>query len=234
MRSRVSGPAGFAIAAALVVLLVVAAGRMAPWLTEQRQITSSVPVPPPLFTISPVRIEPGRQACTDQVALDRRSGVAAIRIAPPASGIPRLDFTARAGTWRARSVFRGGLGPHGDMLEASFSAPPGPRVATVCVRNAGARTAALVGTEEPRTATDSTTTIDRVTQPDLSMTIYEPGTKSLLAGAPQVLDRAALYKAGFLRGWMLVPLVLLVVVGVPLGVLWALGRALRDDAVDVA
>jgi hypothetical protein len=205
---------------------------MLPWLTEQRQITSSVPVPPPLFTISPVRLDPGRQACTDTVALDERSGVAAIRTAPGAAGSPRLTFTARSGAYRAQGAFRAGLGPHGDLLEAAFAAPPGARSATVCVRNAGSRPVALVGTEEPRTATQSTTTIDRVTQPDLSMTIYEPGTKSLLAAAPQVLDRAALYKAGFLRGWMLVPLALLVVVGVPLGMLWALGRALREDAVD--
>jgi hypothetical protein len=230
MRRRAPSTAGFALGAFAVVLLVVALGRMLPFLAEQRQITSAVPVPPPLFRISPVQIDPGRQACADKVALDERSGVAAIHAAPRTAGVPRLAFTARSGAYRARGAFRGGLGPHGDVLEASFAAPPGPRSATVCVRNAGRRPVALVGTEEPRTATRSTTTIDGLTQPDLALTIYEPGRRSLLAAAPEILDRAALYKAGFLRGWMLAPLVLLVVVGVPGGVMWALGRALREEA----
>src|SRR4051794_11006351 len=222
--------AGIAVGAALVVFLVVALGRMAPFLLEQRQVVSSVPVPPPLLTISPVRIAPGRSACTSDVALDRDSGVAAIRAAPPATGPLRLALSARAGDWRAQTPFRAGLGVHGDVLEAALPPPPGARTATLCVRNAGPRPVALVGTEEARTATPSVTTIDHVTQPDLALTIYEPRRHSLLASASRIADRAALYKAGFLRGWMLFPLALLVVVGVPAGVLWALGRALRAEA----
>jgi len=230
MPSRRPGAAGLAVGAALVVMLVVAVGRMVPWATEQRQIVSSVPVPPPLFTISPVALDPGRRACVDRVALDERSGVAAVRTVPRTAGVPRLEFSARAaGGYRAGASFRGGLGAHRDVLEASFAAPSGPRIATVCVRNDGDRRVALVGTEEPRTATRAVTTIRGAVQPDLALTIYEPGRQSLLGVAPQILDRAALYKAGFLRGWMLAPLALLVVVGVPFGVLWALVRALRVE-----
>ena len=231
MRSR-RGAAGIAIGVAAVILLVVGVARMLPFVTEQRQIVSSVPVPPPLFTISPVAIDPGRRACTDQVALDERSGVAAVRAVPRTRDVPRLTLTARAGDYRARTPFRGGLGVHRDVLEASFAAPPGPRRATVCVRNDGRRRIALVGTEEPRTATRSVTRISGVIQPDLALTIYEPGRRSLLAAAGEILDRAALYKAGFLRGWMLAPLALLVLAGVPLGVLWALGHALRAEPAD--
>src|SRR4051794_31652158 len=156
--------AGIAVGAAVVVLLVVAVGRVAPFALEQRQVVSSVPVPPPLFTISPVRIPPGRSACTNDVALDRDSGVAAVRAAPSATGPVRLALSARAGDWRAVAQFRSGLGVHGDVLEAAFPPPPAPRTATLCVRNAGSGPVALVGTEEPRTATPSVTTIEGVTQ----------------------------------------------------------------------
>jgi hypothetical protein len=229
MARRVPGPAGFALGAFVLVLVVVAAGRMLPFALEQRQITSAVPVPPPLFTISPIDLRPGAAACVEEVALDRRSGVAAIQTVPGSAPIQRLLFTASSGAYRARSAFRGGLGPHGDVAEASFTAPPSPRGARVCMRNAGRRPVQLVGTEELRTATRARTTIGGVPQADLGLTIYEPGRRSLLAATPAILDRAALYKAGFLRGWMLFPLALLVAFGVPAGVLWALAHGLRAD-----
>jgi hypothetical protein len=218
-----------AVLAAAVVLLVVAAGRMVPFATEQREIVSSVPVPPPLFTISPVRVAPGRSACTDQVALDERSAIATVRTTPRARDIPPAGLTVRAGDYRARGRFGDGLGPHGDVLRATFEAPPGPRIATLCVRNRGSRTLELVGTEESRTSTRSRTTIAGLDQPDLAMTIYQQRAQSLLGAAPQILERAALYKAGFLRGWMLAPLALALFIGVPAAMIWALWHALRAD-----
>src|SRR5689334_23744816 len=111
MRSRLATPAGLAVGAAIVIALVVVVGRMLPWATEQRQIVSSVPVPPPLFTISPVALDPGRIACTDRVALDPDSGVAAIRLAPRSAGVPGLAMTVRApGGYRASARFGGGTG----------------------------------------------------------------------------------------------------------------------------
>jgi hypothetical protein len=232
MARSLRGPAGFALGAFMLVLIVVAAARMLPFVLEQRQITSAVPVPPPLFTINPINLRPGRAACVEEVALDRRSGVAAIQTVPGSAPIQRLLLTASSGAYRARSAFRGGLGPHGDVAEASFTPPSGPRGARVCIRNAGGQAVQLVGTEELRTATRATTTIAGVPQADMALTIYEPGRRSLLAVTPQILDRAALYKAGFLRGWMLFPLALLVALGVPAGVLWALTSALGEDRVE--
>jgi hypothetical protein len=217
-----------AVLAALAMLLVVGALRMAPWATERRQLLSSVPGPAPVTQITPLRLAPGARACTAEVALDRHSGVARLIAAPGVGHGPPLTVTVRAGSWRAAGRVAAGYRENA-YLDAPFAPPPGDRLATVCVRNAGRRPVALVSSAETPTQTRQITRIGTTQQPDLTLSILEPGRRSLLDAAPRILARAAAYKAGFLRGWMVALLALATVLLVPAGAIWALWRALRAE-----
>jgi hypothetical protein len=217
-----------ALLAALAMVLVVGALRMAPWLTERRQLLSSVPGPAPVTKITPLRLAPGVRACAAEVALDRHSGVARLIAAPGVSDGPPLTVAVRAGSWRAAGRVAAGYRENA-YLDAPFEPPPGDRLATVCVRNAGRRSVALVSSQETPTQTRQVTRIGTTEQPDLTLSILESGRSSLLGAAPRILDRAAAYKAGFLRGWMVAVLALAIALLVPAGAIWALWRALRAD-----
>jgi len=63
-----------------VVLVLAAAVFLGPGLLRERRPVAATGTPAPLSTTSPIRVAPGSIACSDDVTITRRSGVAQIAV----------------------------------------------------------------------------------------------------------------------------------------------------------
>src|SRR4051812_5154275 len=222
-------PATLALLAGCLVLAAGAVIKVIPWLTDSRDLVSSVPGLPPLATVTPVTLDHGRRACATNVTIDTDAGRVVVTGSARHHPAPPLRVTASAPGYR--SV---GTAPGGQPGIVSYSAPIQPPrhavVGSVCVENDHATKIALTGTDEGRTNVTQTLVVDgRPVQRDLTMTILRARPTSYLSSFGTLLDRAATFKLGFLQGWMLWPVALIVFFGVPAVPLWALYRAFRAD-----
>lgn len=224
--ARARTPLVLAVVAFVLVLGFLSIGRMGPWLKRDGLPTSSVPGPDPIGTIDQIRLRPGEAACEKDVGFDTDSQVAQFVGTPVRGAGPELEVLARAPGYRAVSRVPGGYRDRTVFLQR-FQAPPGSVVGEFCVRNRGRRAVALQGSTEFRTDTRQTTTVGGKQVPNMTLRLFEGQPKSFITELPRILDRAALYKVGFLRSWMLWVLLVVVLAGVPLAVLYALADSLR-------
>lgn len=247
LRRELSSLAGAALAAGLLVLAGGALQWFVPFLTRERQVTSSTPAPPPLVASTPVTLAPGSRACMDQVAFDAHSEVARLRADPHGRPGPRLLLEATAPGYHARGEiaagYRGtrrptraqdaaGYRPDGSLpLTARLATPSRPVIGVLCIRNAGAQPVDLEGTAEARTNARTNVTLDGQPIPvDVSITLAAARERSLLDRLGEVFDHAATFKSPLVTGWLLWPLAALLLLGVPGTVLWALAWGLRQES----
>src|SRR5437763_4754775 len=148
-----------AIVGALAVLLALAIA--APhFLTQKRAVIESTPEPPALFTVTPVQLSPGAQACMDSVTFTPRSQVAHFAVADPAGRPgPALALTAAGPGYRFRTRVPAGYPGSGPVL-ALLEPPPRSLIGSFCIRNVGRGLVALAGTTEGRTVSRSNTSVD--------------------------------------------------------------------------
>src|SRR4051812_39602119 len=212
-----------------VVLVIGLIIQIVPWWTTSRDLVSSVPGPAPLSGFAPIQLRPGHTACATSVVIDTDAGRVDL-IAKPGrhKGAP-LRITASGPGYRSQAIAPGGL-TGSVAYSARIQPPPRSLVGQVCAQNIGRRALRLQGNAEPRSNTAQQMTLDGKPNPfDLTMTIYQAGHPSYVSSFATLLDRAATLKFGFLRGWMLWPLALLVFFGVLLIPGWAVYRAFRAD-----
>jgi len=216
-----------ALAAVLIVGALLVWG--IPWLTKPRPDMTSTPTPPPFATITPVLLEPGARACEDEVALSTDTRTVIVLSARFEGTGPPLRVEATAPGYRGRGEVAAGY--HGlEGLPATIPAPPRDAIGTVCVENAGRRPALLQGTIEGRIQNRSATSIDDTVIPQkLSLLLSTGQDRSIADRIGQTLDRIAAFKPPVLAPAVLAILALLVLVGVPAGVVYAVWRGIGDE-----
>lgn len=217
---------------AVVLLLVGGALTMGRAALRERTPVASTATPQPITQISPIQLEPGRQACAYDVVLTPRTQVAVLRlVGERRQSPPRLQVSADAASgYRSAPVDATIAGEDQVDVSARITPPPAEVFGRLCVRNAGAERVALVGTEEFRTASRAYAEVeDEPVKPDLSLAFLEGETTSLLGFLPEIERRLTAFRGFLGHGFLLWPLTLLVVVGVPAAVLMVLHRAMADD-----
>ncbi len=201
-----------------------------PWLTKARTDTTATPTPPPFAAIAPVVLKPGAQACASNVALSTDTRVAVVLSAKFAGTGPPLRVTASARGYRGEGAIEGGY--HGlESLPATIPAPPRDAIGTICVENRGRRAAQLQGTTEGRIQNRSETRVDGEVVPEkLTLLLTTGQSPALVDRIGQTFDRIAAFKPPIVGSFSLALLALLVVVGVPAGVLYAIARGIGDES----
>jgi hypothetical protein len=223
-----------ALCGALIVLALLVWG--IPWLTRDRADVTSTPTPPAFNTVTPIELEPGSRACESQVAFSRDTRSLVVLAAEQDGPTPPLRITARAPGYRAAATIPGG---YEGLASLAASVPPPARsvLGEVCVENTGRRTALLQGTTEGRIQNRAVTSVDgEPIDAKMSLILTEGVNRSLADRPGEILDRIAAFKPPFVGSVSLAILALLVLVGVPAGVLYAIWRGLAadDDATDDA
>jgi len=218
-----------ALCGALIVLALLVWGL--PWLTKDRPDVTGTPTPPAFNTVTPIRLGPGSTACERSVAFSPQTRALTILADKQPGPTPPLRVVARAPGYRAAATIPGGyagLAP----LTASVPAPPRSVLGEVCVENAGRRRVALQGTTEGRIQNRAITSVDGEDTPVKMTLLLTEGVERSLADRPgEIFDRIAAYKPPFVGTVSLAILALLVLLGVPAGVLYAVWRgiAAADD-----
>jgi len=165
--------------------------------------------------VTPITLGHGDRACATNVTIDTDAGRVVFSGAAKRPA-PALRVIASGPGYRAVGVAPGGGRPGIVNYGAPIAPPRHAVIGSVCVENPGRVKIALTGTAEGRTNGTQVLFVDghQVT-PDLSLTIVQAKSTTYLASIGTLLDRAATFRFGFLRGWMLWPVALLVFFGVP-------------------
>lgn len=215
---------------AAIVLLgwLIALGSYA---TRDRNVVTSNPGLTPFTSVVPVALDPGEEACVSPTPLEARTGRASfLVIAKPAKReVPPLELTVSGRGYRATTTVRDY--PATDTptgVQAEFEPPGRALLGEVCWRNAGTRRVNLVGTDEAKSAGPAITTVDGAEQPaDVTLALSEREPRSLADRPGQLADRVSAISG--LPQVVLWPLLLVVLLGFPLGAAFALWRTDDED-----
>jgi hypothetical protein len=217
--------APLAFTAALVVL--GGAIVLLPGLLRDRPRVDATPSPPPLSSIALVKVPGGERACLANVVLDAGSDIARFTVGTFGRPGPALAVTAAGRRYRVARGFADNA-----RLAVALDPPRRPVETSFCIANQGRRSIALYGSDELRTRSRVTVTVGgRAVAPDVTLTLDRRRPASVLGELGAVVAHTARWRGGIGRPvvWALLVLVLL---GVPGGALWAFSRALAEDAVE--
>jgi hypothetical protein len=224
MRSRWLLPG---LSASLIVVALLAWG--VPWLTRARTDTTSTPTPPAFQAIAPIELPPGSRACESLVALSpAMRSITVLSAKFPGTG-PPLDVEVSGPGYRATGQVAAGY--RGEQsLSTTVAPPPRDAIGTVCVRNAGRRAMALQATAEGRIQNRSATSVDgTVVVPKMTLLLTEGRNRSLADRPGEILDRIAAFKPPFVGHLSLALLALVVLIGAPVAVVYAIARGIADE-----
>jgi hypothetical protein len=202
------------VAGATVVLVVLLATLMLPYLSQDRRIATEVPQPAPLFSVSLVELLPGKQGCADQIGLLPGRQEAEMRIGTYGKPASPLLVTLIAAGFR-ESVPVAPTYADNSLLDVPLSGPTRVLEGSVCVTNHGHTPVALYASAD-RTKSRSTTTVDgRLWPSNFDLAFYAAHRRSLLDQAGTIMRRLRLFHAHVGLGllWLLA---VLFTIGVPL------------------
>ncbi|HEY2603961.1 MAG TPA: hypothetical protein VGI67_20555 [Thermoleophilaceae bacterium] len=217
-----SGPR-IAVALALVLLAVVAVVKWVPWLDTRRDVELSSPTSPPL-SIPPslVTLKPGDRLCIPAIDLGPSYREAHLFVNKPS----KFSFTVSAPGYRGTTF---GSTP-GDETPVALPVKPPPHdaIGTACVRNVGRHRFYLWGTVEPRTQARPVSFLNGKALPqDVALSFWSGKPTTVWEDASGAISRmSVLAPVGTWFFWLLL---VLVAIGVPAAVIYALARSLRPS-----
>jgi hypothetical protein len=216
-RGAVAFTAALIVLGALVVLL--------PSLLRDRPRVDATPSPPPLSSVALVNVPGAQRACLRNVVLDRGSQLARFTVGTYGRPGPALAVTAAGRRYRVPAGF-----PDNAHLTVALAPPATPTATSFCITNTGRRTIALYGSDELRTRSRVEVTVGgKPVGADVTLTLDRRTSASVLDQLGAVVERTTRWRPGV--GEPVVwALILLVLIAVPGGVLWAFSRALAEDA----
>lgn len=198
------------------------------FLTKDRELVAAVPSPRPVFNISLLEVPPGEELCVSDVTIPDDARELRVQVGTFGRRGPELDVTLRARGYRERLTVPAGY-PDSSVITAAMDPPATASLGDVCVTHRGTARIALVGTEEERTLSRPESEVGgKVAEADTYLAFYERGSASALDRAGEIVDRMSAFRPAIVGPWLLWPLLALVVLGVPGGVLWAALRAVRS------
>ena len=143
-----------------------------------------------------------------------------------------LEITVQAPGYR--SARRVEPVPAQALLPISVTIAPPPRTVDgrICLVNHGHRRVSVLATNEAQSLTISRPSLNGRTIPGrtASLLLLEGRSRSLGDQLSVVFDRASQLTGGFMPVWLLWPLTLVLLVGVPVGAGTSLWLSLRGDA----
>jgi hypothetical protein len=223
LRSLLGSELALTIAGAGVVLIVLLATIVLPYLDQKRRVVTEVPQPAPLFAVALVELTPGRQGCSDQIGLLPGRQVAEVRVGTFGKPAAPLLFSLSAPGYRETIPVPASYIDN-SLVDIPFNGPPRALEGSVCVANQGRVKIALYASED-RTKSRSDTLVNGKPWPsNFDLTFYAAKQQSLLDRANAILERAQLFHAHLGVGLLWI-LAVLFALGVPLASVAAVALA---------
>lgn len=217
--------------ALLTGVLVVVIGALLfirPFATREREIISSTPASPSLFTPPvPLDLQPGDELCVKDLPIDRDSQLARLVVLTDGKPGSPLAVSASGPGYSFHGMHAGGF-PEGPV-ELSLRPPPRSLDGQICVRNKGSRKIAIQATPVGQRFSRPQPYLNGgPLEQDVPMTLHRANSASLIAQTPRALQHAAVFVP--FAPWMLWILLVLVLAGIPAAMLVALARAASAPA----
>ncbi len=209
-----------------VLVLLVAIGASVRFLTTDRELVAGTPSPRPVFQISLLELPIGEKLCIRGVTIPEDARRLRFQIGTFGTPGPPLDVTLSADGYVERLKVPAGYADSATVT-AGMEPPAAARVGQVCIGRRGKARIAVVATEEERTLSRPEGRIGRrVTGADAYLAFYEGRSASALSQVDTIFERMSAFRPGIVNDWLLWPLLAVIVIGVPAGVLWAIVRAI--------
>ncbi len=218
-----------ALVTGLIGLLLLAVLLLVPFAGKERLFFGTVPQPDPVSAVTLVPLRGGQEACFDEAVIDPRSEVAQFRVGTYGRPSQPLELTISGDGYRAAATVAAADYDDNELQEIPLTPPREATEVSICIANAGSARVALYGTAD-RAKTRSQTKVDgrrSPANPLLRFVEAKPATLTDRLGT--IADRVEVFRPPFIAAWMLWTLLALVVVGVPVAIVVALQRALRED-----
>jgi hypothetical protein len=224
-----------AASVALIAAIVIVGGALigfAPWLLKKQQWRASVAdatATAAKLSTSPFVLAPHQRACMDAVAVTHNSALPTFQLASAAAAEgPPLELLLTAPGYRALAALpAGGYAAH---VQFQIRPPRHSVIATACLTNVGTTPIALEGTTALRTTSRSLLTIDgKPVAGNLTLIFQQPHPRTRAADLNEVVEHASNLTDRLVPVWLVWLLAACLVVGLPLGVVVALQRAVRED-----
>lgn len=224
--ARGRSEAALTIVGGAVVLVVLLAALIVPYLTEHSRIATEVPQPAPLVAASLVEFLPGQSACANEIGLLPGAQVAQLHIGTFGKAAAPLRFTLSAPGYHESVAVPPTYVDNG-LLEVPFTGPGRALQGEVCITNDGTGPVALYASSDRTKSRSLTTNAGHDVTANFELAFYKRQPQSLLEQTGSILRRLRLFHAhlGLPELWLLA---LLFVFGVPLASLAVLAAAARE------
>jgi hypothetical protein len=221
-----------AVISAVVVLVLGALLVVRPFVAAQRDQAAEIVSPASLTQTDTVELAPGHPVCFGDAVIERHSEIARFKIGSPTNGTPPIDVNIHGGGYDYTAKV-----PAGTLQEQLVSVPvpaaPTDLQVDVCFANRGKAPVSLFASND-RTRSRSIATVDGKVAggpPGKSVWFgfYEAVPRSITERLPTTLERMTVFRPHYVTRGVLWVLAVLLLVGVPVGIVWGYQRALRDD-----
>lgn len=225
VRSRGRRDWALTAAGGAIVLIVLLATLVMPFLDTERRIATEIPQPAPLFSVSLVELLPNHRACANEIGLLPGRQVAEMRVGTYGKSASPLLMTFVGSGYRETIPVAPTYIDNG-LLDVPFNGPAKVLDGSVCVTNRGHVPMALYASAD-RTKSRSATVVDGRPWPsNFDLAFYAARRQSLLDRAGAIMQRLRLFHAHVGLGllWLLG---VLFAIGVPLASVAAVAGAAR-------
>jgi len=201
-----------------------------PYVELRRLPLTSSPGLQPLFGRADVTLNARRRLCIAPVALDTDTDLAQFEVTSPKRPQPLLVRATGPG-YRSSAIVRD---YPADTLTPVFGTLTPPRrdiVGTVCITNRGRAAIALLGTNEPRSLTTPNPTVGgrTLTNQDVTLDLYSSHPQSIASRLGTILHRASAFTGDLAPVWLLWPIAVLVMIGIPAAIVAGFAASLREE-----
>jgi hypothetical protein len=218
----------WAVASAVVALVIAAFVVVRPFVAAQRDFAAEVPSPASLVDTDSVPLARGAPVCFANAVIEPHSQQARFKIATGGPPAPALRMDVR-GTGYHQSVAIPAGAANYQLLQVPITPPAVATPVRVCFHDRGRRAIALLASND-RTRSRSTVVVGG-TPVDKSVwfAFYEATPQAITERLPLIFQRMATFRPGYVVPALLWVLCVLFVLGVPAAVVWAYVRGARED-----
>ncbi len=220
-----------AILGAVVVFVLGALLVVRPFVATQHDMPAEIPSPASLLNTDTVPLAQGHPVCFRYAVAERHSELIRFKVAVPDGVAPALSVHLKGDGYEYTAQIPPGL-QDSQTAQAPIPAPPADVPVRVCIASQGAPAIGLFASSD-RTRSRSIAHVDgKPMNKSVWFSFYEPQWRAISERVPLTIDRMTVFRPGYVTPWLLWIIAVLFLVGGPIGVVWALARALRDDRVD--
>ncbi len=222
----------WALAAVVVALVLGAWLVVRPFMARQREYPAEIPSPAALLKVASVPLDPGRPACFRYAVAEPHSQQARLKLGVPpgrSSGPIVLSLRATDGSSYAQRVtIPAGLGGT-PVVGASVAPPPVDTPLRVCLANHGSVPVSLFASGGRTLSRSHAIVAGHDTDRSIWFSFYEAAPQSITQRLPATIARMTVLRPGYATRGLLWVLFVLMLVGVPVAVGWAVVRGAADD-----